>query len=235
MAAELSLPYIIFLAAVDAVNPCALAVLALILIGILTHNPREKRKVLLAGMAFTAAIYVTYFLYGLIIIQAFRTAVDAMAGARLYLYKILGGIAIILGILNVKDVFRYRPGGLATEMPVSWRPRVRKITSAATGTRGAFVIGIFVTLFLLPCTIGPYLIAGGILSASDLIGTIPWLLVYNIIFVLPMIAITLAIYAGYSTVENVSGWKDRNIRYLHFMAGIIMFLLGIVMLLGIIY
>ncbi|MEE9323534.1 MAG: hypothetical protein V3U72_03225 [Candidatus Aenigmarchaeota archaeon] len=232
--AELSIPYILFLAGVDAVNPCALAVLILILVGILTREPEKKRKILFVGLAFTLAIYVTYFLYGLIIIQVFKTAVEAIAGIQLYLYKILGVVAIILGILNIKDFFRYKPGGLATEMPISWRPKVRRITSTVTSTKGAFVIGIFVTLFLLPCTIGPYVIAGGILSVISLLETVPWLIIYNMVFVLPMLAITFIIYVGYTTVENVSGWKERNIRYLHLIAGIVMFLLGVAMLFGLI-
>ena len=47
-----------------------------------------------------------------------------------------------------------------------------------------------------------------------------------------MLAITFVVYAGYTTVENVSGWKEKNIRYLHFVAGIIMLGLGLAMLLG---
>jgi cytochrome c biogenesis protein CcdA len=160
--------------------------------------------------------------------------VEAIAGIRLYLYKILGVAAIILGILNIKNFLRYKPGGLATEMPISWRPKVKRITSAVTSTKGAFIVGIFVTIFLLPCTIGPYVIAGGILSVISLLETIPWLVLYNLVFVLPMLAITFVIYIGYTTVENVSGWKERNIRYLHLIAGIIMFLLGVAMLFGLI-
>lgn len=230
--AELSLPYILFLAGVDAVNPCALAVLTLILINILLSEPENKRKVLLSGLAFTLAIYFTYFIYGLVIIQVFKTAVEAIAGMQIYLYRILGAVAIILGILNIKDFFRYAPGGIATEMPLFMRPKLKRLISAATSVRGSFIIGIFVTIFLLPCTIGPYVIAGGILSTIELMATIPWLLVYNLVFVLPMFAITLLVYIGFTTVENVSGWKDRNIRYLHLVAGIIMLLLGIAMAFG---
>jgi len=47
-----------------------------------------------------------------------------------------------------------------------------------------------------------------------------------------MIIITLIVYFGFTTVENVSGWKERNIKYLHLIAGIILVLLGIAMLLG---
>lgn len=49
-----------------------------------------------------------------------------------------------------------------------------------------------------------------------------------------MLAITFVIYIGYTTVENVSGWKERNIRCLHLIAGIIMFLLGVAMVFGLI-
>ncbi|MCK4647738.1 hypothetical protein KAT24_02305, partial [Candidatus Pacearchaeota archaeon] len=97
---------------------------------------------------------------------------------------------------------------------------------------GAFIVGLFVTIFLLPCTIGPYIIAGGILSAMAIIKTIPPLLLYNAIFVIPMIIITGIVYFGISKVEDVSGWKDKNIKVLHLIAGIIMLLLGIGLLLG---
>ncbi len=108
---ELSVSYILGLAAVDAVNPCALAVLTLILIAILTQNPEKRGKVLSVGLAFIIAVYITYFIYGIAIIHVFKAAVGAIAGIRIYLYKILGLFAIIIGILNLRDVFRYKPGG----------------------------------------------------------------------------------------------------------------------------
>ncbi len=119
-------------------------------------------------------------------------------------------------------------------MPMSWRPRVKKIISTASSARGAFIIGIFVTLFLLPCTIGPYIITGGVLSQIEFLQTIPWLLLYNIVFVSPMLAITAIVYIGFATVENVSGWKDKNIKYLHLIAGLMMLGIGIVMVFGLI-
>jgi cytochrome c biogenesis protein CcdA/thiol-disulfide isomerase/thioredoxin len=230
---ELTVAKIVSLAAVDAVNPCALAVLTLVLIAIITYNPENKRNILLAGAAFVISVYFMYLFYGLVIIRFFQL-IQALTSIRLLLYKILGGAAIVLGLLNVKDFFFYKPGGLGTEMPMKLRPKVKKIISSITSPRGAFVVGLFVTVFLLPCTIGPYIIAGGILSSLELIKTMPWLLIYNIIFVSPMIAITLLVYKGMSTVENVSGWKDRNIRYLHLIAGTIILLLGIGMVLGLV-
>ena len=228
---DLTLPKIVSLAAVDAVNPCALAVLTLMLIAILTYNPKKKKNVLLAGLAFTLSVFIMYLFYGLVIIRFFQV-IQTLTAIRLWLYKILGVVAILLGLLNLRDFFHYKPGRLGTEMPIALRPKVKKIISGITSPKGAFVVGLFVTVFLLPCTIGPYVIAGGILSALELMKTIPWLLLYNAIFVLPMLAITLVVYAGIKKVEDVSGWKDRNIRYLHLVAGLIIICLGIAMLMG---
>ena len=228
---ELTLPKIVSLAAVDAVNPCALAVLTLMLIAILTYNPKKKRNVLLAGLAFSISVFVMYLFYGLVIIRFFQL-IQTLTTIRLWLYKILGLLAVILGLLNLRDFFHYKPGRLGTEMPMMLRPKVKKIISRVTSPRGAFVVGLFVTVFLLPCTIGPYVIAGGILSALELVKTIPWLLIYNSIFILPMLAITLIVYAGVKRVEDISGWKEKNIRHLHLVAGLIIICLGVAMLMG---
>ena len=228
---KLSLTKIISLAVVDAINSCALAVLTLMLIAILTYNPKKKRNVLAAGLAFACSVFIMYLFYGLVIIKSFQF-IQALTNVRLLLYKILGFAAIVLGIFNIKDAVRYKAGSFLTEMPLSMRPRVKKIISGITSPKGAFVIGVFVTVFLLPCTIGPYVIAGGILSALYLIKTMPFLLVYNLIFVLPMIVITLMVYVGFAKIEDVDGWKDKNIRYLHLITGFIMFIFGLAMILG---
>ena len=232
---DLGLPAILSLAAVDAVNPCALAVLVLVLVAILIQHPKEKRKVLYVGLSFTLAVFLLYFFYGLVIIQFFKSFTETVAGIKLWLYKGLGVVAIILGILNIKDFWRYGGGGFVMEVPRGWRPRMKKLISGVTSAKGAFVIGAFVSVFLLPCTIGPYIIAGGILSAMELLGTIPWLLVYNIVFILPMVAITLAVWKGFTTVGEASGWREKNIQRLHLVAGLILLALGIALLTGLIY
>jgi hypothetical protein len=228
---KLTIGKLISLAIVDAINPCALAVLTLMLVSIMAYNPGKKRKVLFAGLAFTLSVFLMYLVYGLIIIK-FLQLVQAITTARLYVYNGLAVVAIILGLLNIKDFIKYRPGTLGTEMPLFMRPKMQAIVSRVTSPRGAFIVGLFVTVFLLPCTIGPYVIAGGILSTYELIKTIPPLLLYNFIFVLPMLVITVIIYKGMSRVDDVSEWKSKNIRYLHLIAGLIMFLLGVAMLMG---
>jgi len=231
---EISLMRITSLALADAVNPCALAVLAMVLITIMTQNPEKRQRVLYAGLAFTTAVFIGYFLYGLIIIQFFKTIDSAIKSSSFpyYLYNGLAVFAMILGALNIKDYFMYKPGSFATEMPLSLRPRAKMFIKKMMSPKGAFFIGIFVTLFLLPCTIGPLIIASGELSKLSFIQVFYWLLYYNILFVLPMIGITIAVYVGYTTVEDVSGWKERNIKRLHLAAGILLFLVGLSLLMG---
>ncbi|MDO8623424.1 MAG: hypothetical protein Q7R52_04200 [archaeon] len=228
----LSFAKITALALADAVNPCELAILAIVLITILTQYPENRKKVLYTGLAFSFSVYVTYLFYGVVIIQLFKTFATFISSFSIYLYKGLAIMAMILGALNVKDYFMYKPGTFATEMPLSFRPRVKLWIKKITTPTGAFFIGILVTIFLLPCTMGPYIVASGLLSSIGLVKALPWLLYYNFIFILPMLIITVMVYIGFTSVENVSDWKERNIKKLHLIAGILLFAVGLSLLMG---
>ncbi|MDD3181860.1 MAG: hypothetical protein PHD48_03530 [Alphaproteobacteria bacterium] len=229
MMEEISLAKVISLAFVDAVNPCAFAVLTMMIISIIAYNPNNKANIIWSGVSFSLAIFVMYLVYGLFIIKSFQL-VQNITTIRPYIYKTLGSVAILLGFLQIKDFFFYKIGSFSTEMPASWRPNVKALISKVTSPVGAFGIGLFVTLFLLPCTIGPYIILGGLLSVIDIVKTLPTLLLYNSIFVSPMLLITLVVYFGLSRVEDVQTWKDKNIRVLHLISGLIILGLGVAMI-----
>ena len=218
------------LALADSVNPCAIAVLAMVLVSILIHNPGNKKRVLYAGVGFMLAVFIGYMFYGIILINFFKVFADFLRNNALYVFDGLAILSMILGALNIRDYFSYKPGGIATEMPMKLRPYVKLMINRVTSPFGAFVIGFLVTIFLLPCTIGPYIIASGLLAELGLLGSLPWLVYYNIIFLLPMLVIVLLVYYSFSKVEDVSGWKERNIRKLHLIAGILLFLVGIALL-----
>lgn len=228
----LTLGRITILALADSVNPCALAMLAMILMEILIQTPEKKRRVLFAGFAFSIAVFLSYLFYGTILITFFKGFVDFLRGNSVIFYDAIAGIAILLGILNLKDFFFYKKGSFATEMPLWMRPRAKRIIEKITSPAGAFVTGIVITTFLLPCTLGPYVVASGLLSQLGIIGALPWLMYYNLIFILPMIIITLIIYFGFREVEQISGWRDRNIRILHLIAGILLVVVGASLLMG---
>lgn len=227
---QTTLIQIVSLAFVNAINPCALASLVLVLITILLANENKRYKVLLGGFSFALAVFIGYFIYGVIIIKLFQNFSEFASIVTPYLRTALAIFAIGLGILNIKDYYYYHPGGFATEMPLKFRPRMKLIVKKITGPAGAFVAGIFVALFLLPCTMGPYIIASGNLSSMEFIKTIPYLLLYNWIFILPMILITTGVYYGLSSAEKVGEWRDRNIKQIHLIAGLVLVILGILMI-----
>lgn len=219
------------LAITDSINPCALSVLLMMLIAIATYHPKDKKQILYSGLAFVFAVFITYFIYGLLIVKAFQL-IQSFSDIRIYLYKGLGVGAIILGILELKDFFFYKPGGIGTEMPLFLRPKVQKVIARVTSPIGAFGLGMFVTLFLLPCTIGPYIILGGMLSYGDLLNALPYLSVYNLIFVLPMLVIVGLIFAGSKNIKEVSTWREKNVKLMHLIIGIIFLGLGLSMFFG---
>ncbi|MEM3467680.1 MAG: cytochrome c biogenesis CcdA family protein [archaeon] len=224
----LSIVTVISAALVDSINPCAIAVL-LILLGALLISG-DKKKALKAGIAFTISIYIVYFLFGLGIFSALQ-----ISGLSFWFYKIIGFLAIIIGLANIKDYFWYGGGGFVMEIPRSWRPTLKKMLGKVTSPIGAFLMGFLVCLFELPCTGGPYIFILGLLAErATMMVVIPILLLYNIFFVLPLILITLFMYFGFRSIEKMTEWKEKNIRLLHLIAGIIMLILGIVVALEII-
>lgn len=220
------------LALADSVNPCAIAVLTMVLVSILVENPKNKKNVLLSGLAFVASVFIGYLVYGTIIVQFFQIFATFLRENSIFIYKGLAILAMLFGALQIKDFFYYKKGSFATEMPLFMRPKVKKWTKKITSPKGAFIIGFIVTLFLLPCTMGPYIVASGLLAELGTLGALPWLAYYNLLFVLPMIAIVLIVYFGFRKVDEVSGWKERNIKVLHLVAGILLFLVGLGLLNG---
>ncbi len=220
---EVSLWVITCAGLVDAINPCAIAVLLILLGGLLVFKEQSKKRVLLSGFSFISALYLAYFLLGLGLISFFQ-----LFGLATIFHRLVGGLAIIVGLLNLKDFFWYGGGGFVMEIPRSWRPTMQKVLLKVSSPVGAFLAGLLVTLFELPCTGGPYLFVLGILSHSlSRIEIIPLLLYYNLIFVSPLILLTILIYLGYASIEKAIDWKERNLRLLHLIAGLLMLGLGV--------
>ena len=118
------------------------------------------------------------------------------------------------------------------EVPQRWRPKMKGLIRGVTNPFGAFAVGLLVSLFLLPCTSGPYVVILGLLAAkTTFIKAFLYLILYNLIFILPMAAIVLAIYYGLSP-ERAENWRQKKLRLLHLIAGVILIALGVVILGG---
>jgi cytochrome c biogenesis protein CcdA/glutaredoxin len=222
---RLTLPAVIGAAAVDAINPCAFAVLIILLTTILAAG--NKRRTLLAGLAFSGSIFISYYLMGLGLFSAIQAA-----GITHLFYTIVAILAILIGLFNLKDYLWYGKW-FRMEVPLKWRPKMKMLLKGVTSIPGAFLIGFVISLFLLPCTSGPYIVILGLLAkATTRNVAMLWLLLYNLIFILPMLIITLGIYFGFTTTEKAEHWRTKKLKVLHLIAGIIILLLGIGMLIA---
>jgi cytochrome c biogenesis protein CcdA len=214
---------VVLAAAVDAINPCAFAVLILLMTAVLGAG--DRKRALRAGLAFSLSVFISYYLMGI----GLYSAVEA-AGVTQVLYIVVGVLAIVMGLFNLKDFLWYGKW-FVTEVPRAWRPTLKRLLAGVTSAPGAFLMGFAISLFLLPCTSGPYIVILGLLAkTATRPAALGWLLLYNAIFVLPMISITGAIYFGLTTAARAEDWRVRHLRALHLVAGIILLGLGIGML-----
>ena len=220
----LTIPILIGAALVDSINPCEFAVLLILMTTILASG--SKRRALFSGLAYSLSIFISYFLMGLGLYSAISSA-----GTTSVFIKIIGVVAIAIGLFNIKDFIWYGKF-FVMEVPMSWRPKLKALVRSITGPISAFLIGFIVSVFLLPCTSGPYIVILGMLGHGETYTKAILLLVlYNIIFILPMIGITVAVYFGMN-VERAEETRTRNLRFLHLIAGVIMFAMGIVLVSG---
>lgn len=223
--ARITLPAVVGAAAVNALNPCAGAVLVLLLGTILVAS-RRKMAVFGAGFSFTAASFISYFLLGL----GLLTTVQG-SGIQRYAYIAVSILAVLIGLWNMKDFFWKRRLSIE-DLPEGWQPFIKRSTSKITPVLGASLIGFAASLFLLPCTSGPYIVIIGMLAntATQMKGV--WLLLlYNAIFVLPFIIITIAVGFGLTSTSRVEKWRLEKLRKLRLISGAVMFALGIALIL----
>ncbi|MBN1385416.1 cytochrome c biogenesis protein [Candidatus Woesearchaeota archaeon] len=225
---KLTIPIVVAAAAVDAINPCAFAVLIILMTAALSIA--NKKRALRFGLAFTVSIYISYFLMGLGLFSALQAT-----GISHAFYIFVSVLAVIVGLLNIKDYFWYGKGFLM-EVPLSWRPTMKKILKSTTSPFGAFIAGFAVSLFELPCTGGPYIVILGLLAKEVTRETgILYLLLYNLVFVSPLIILSIILYKGLSTTEKLESIRQNKIRLLHLIAGILMLGIAVVMILSISY
>lgn len=222
-AAGLTLAAVVAGAAVDAINPCAFAVLVILLTAVLAAG--DRRRALYAGLAFALAVFISYYLMGLGLYSAAQAA-----GVTQAAYVVIAVLAIVIGLFNLKDWLWYGRW-ITMEVPLSWRPALQGLIRRVTSAPGAFVVGFVVSVFLLPCTSGPYVVILGLLAkATTRASAALWLLLYNAIFVLPMVLITGAVYLGLTSAQRIEAWRTQRLRTLHLVAGIVILLLGLTML-----
>ncbi|MDD4483616.1 MAG: cytochrome c biogenesis protein CcdA [Methanoregula sp.] len=221
---SLTVSAVIAAALVDSINPCAFAVLIFLLTYLLTL--RDRRRVLLSGLIYIGAVFLAYFVSGLGLF-----AVIQQTGIAGTVAAVAAVIAIAAGIVNVIDALRKTPVPLLS-IPASQKDRIRGYVTRAT-LPAAFILGILVSIVELPCTGGVYLAILGLLGSSmTLAAGLPYLLLYNLIFVAPLVVILIVVYGG-ASAETLSNFQGGGKRWMRGAIGVFLIVLGALMLSGV--
>ncbi|MCH7850269.1 MAG: GAP family protein [Nanoarchaeota archaeon] len=223
MVALPALPVVITTALLDSVNPCAIGVLVVLITTLLSLS-KDRNKMLKVGLIYVTAVFVTYLAAGfglLILIQKLNIS----SGLTWF----VGFLIIGLGLIEVKDFFWYGQG-ISLQIPAKRAKQIQKMMKKIT-IPGSIVLGMFVAAVELPCTGGPYLAITTLLAKIGFSAKVFWLLVlYNFIFVLPLLIILGMVYFGVKN-EKIQKWKDSNKKYMRLFMGLFMILLGVSLLL----
>lgn len=219
-----TLSLVVISAAIDSINPCAIGVLILMVSVVLSGKGSMKRLLTLGGL-YIGAIFLTYLIAGLGLIY-FLSSVPLFVSEYLALF--VGSIVIFAGILEIKDFFWYGKG-FSLQIPPYFADKIHTFSKNVT-VPGVILLGCFIAAVELPCTGAPYLAIITILSLNFDAYAMFLLVLYNIIFVLPLVVILLLV-AGGVKLNTIKNWKSNNKGYMRLAIGIMLILLGWVLML----
>lgn len=213
------LPLVVVTALVDAVNPCAFAVL-LLTIAFLFSIGQLRNKVLKVGGVYIAGIFLAYILIGLGLLQAFH-----LFNAPGIIGKLGALLIIVLGLINIAgDVMPKFP--IKLKIPQVSHRKIASLMEKAT-VPTAFLLGLLVGICEFPCTGGPYLMVIGLLhDQSTYLQGVAYLLLYNLLFVLPLVVV-LMITGDKAVVDKVQRWRSSKLKHSRLIGGVIMIVIGV--------
>jgi len=220
---QLTLPMVIFAAIVDSANPCGLSVLVFLLIPMAAAGSR--RRILLVGAAYITAMFLFHLLAGIGLFSLI-----SFSGLSREFALIGGSVALILGIITISDVLRNKET-FVLSIPESQKKRLGNYIRMAS-LPAAFVLGILAGILGFSCTGGIYISILGLMGREmTVVSGLPWLILYNLVYVLPLILITLLVAYGISP-ERADSMRMEYKRIIRMVIGVILVALGAVILLG---
>ena len=223
-----SLPLLtLVLAGMDAFNPCAFFVL-LFLLSLLVHA-KSRARMLIIGGTFVLFSGIVYFVF-----MAAWLNVFLIAGELRLITFIAGLIALAVAALNIKDYFWFKTGP-SLSIPESAKPglfkRMREVvTSGSMGPMLAstVLLAIVANSYELLCTAGFPMVYTRALTLANLESWqhYAWLAVYNVIYVLPLLAIVLV----FTKTMGARKLTESEGRILKLVSGFMMLGFGLVLL-----
>jgi cytochrome c biogenesis protein CcdA len=213
------------IAFIDGFNPCSLWVLTL-LIG-LVINARSRRRLVLVGVTFLAT---TATIYG-----AFVAGVFSVLALVLYLpwvQWLVAAVALVFGLVNVKDYFWYRRG-LSFTIPEGQKPGIyrglrglaRRELRGAALTATTIVLAAGIAVVELPCTAGFPVLWSGIVADRGLGGAEFALLLA--LYIAVYLSIELVVFFSALLTLSMGRLEERHGRTLKLFGGAVMIALAL--------
>ena len=227
---RISLPQLtVVLGLLDSLNPCAMWVLTFLL-SILVHS-RSRRRTLMVGGVFVVASGLVYFAFMAAWLNLFL-----VIGMHRAITVALAGIAIGMGLINMKELFFFKKG-VSLMIPESAKPmiaeRVRRILrekSTLVTFASTAMLALFANFVELGCTVGFPAIFTKVLAQRELgtLGRYGYMALYNAVYVVPLALIV----TGFALTMGRFSLSERQAKGLKLVSGAVMLALGLVMLLA---
>jgi len=213
-------PLILSAGLLDGINPCAIAVL-LFFVAFLFTLRSSIGRIFVYGLVYIAVIYLTYLGIGLGLFKAIILSSEPHLMA-----KIGAGLVIVLGLINIINVYWPR-FPLKLQIPKFSQGTLRRWLTRAT--LPAVIVGAFlVGLCTFPCSGGIYVAIVSLLAAQRTFWQgLGYLLVYNVMFVLPLLVL-LGLAGNRYVLGQVAAWQSRSDQRVKLISGALMIILGIV-------
>jgi cytochrome c biogenesis protein CcdA len=223
---NITLGIIIGAALADSINPCVFGVLVFLLL-FLSRAFKSRKKMLVSGLWYSIVVYLTYLALGFGILKA-----TVSVGVAEAFYWFAAIIAILAGLFEIKDFFWYGKG-LTLQMLPGGAERLKSYTEKierfyrshphlAVFLVGA--LGVFVVLVELPCTGAPYFAVLALLAQGQYAAAVPYLLLYNFVFILPLLVIVALAYFGKGAQIEV--WRLKHRGLMRLVTGLFLLALG---------
>ncbi|MDP2940642.1 MAG: hypothetical protein Q8N85_00075 [Candidatus Omnitrophota bacterium] len=235
---------------VDGINPCAFTVIVFFMSFLVLQGYR-KRELAVIGLAFILAVFATYLLLGVGIFNFFYQLKSFWIAAKIANLGI-GIFSLGLGVLAATDFFKYasggRPEGQFLQLPQSVKNRIHYIIglhyrknkdegAPEKNTRifklfiSSLVTGFLVSILEAVCTGQVYLpTITFVLKSSPLkLEAFGFLLLYNLMFILPLCVVFLCALFG-ATSEQFAKFTRKNLGLAKALLALMFFGLGILLI-----
>ncbi len=208
---DLDLATVVLAGLVDGINPCAIAVLlvfvsaTLLAVGATMEGSlgTRRRALFRGGAAYVAGMFVTYLLIGLGLMGFAGALRQDHLGTKIFAVVAIGWSLLALQEALLPEL------GERLRMPSMFHSRAQSWVKRAS-LPGLFGAGALIGLCTVPCSGNVYLAVLALLSSrNDLAQAIAYLVVYNLAFVLPLIAL-LGIAATPVAMRALTRWQLHN-------------------------